>query len=188
MTAFVPTIAPDAGEGLPTEVVGEYRASTTMTGRLRAMALARATPGSMRRRFVGLDVVHYPLTVPVPPAPTRVAITLHDVQHLDLPRLFPRSERAFRRLAYDRAARKADAVIVPTGFVRDRVLDRLGIDGARVHVVPHGIDHDAFSPGTGRARAVPPLPREAVAAQEPRRAARSLRAHAAATGRSFASC
>ena len=92
------TIAPDAGEGLPTEVVGEYRASTTMAGRLRAMAIARAAPGSMRRLFDGLDLVHYPLTVPVPSTPTRLAITLHDVQHLDLPHLFRRSERAFRRL------------------------------------------------------------------------------------------
>ena len=67
-------------------------------------------------RFDGIDVVHYPLTVPVPPLRTRVAVTLHDVQHLDLPGMFPRSERAFRKLAYDRAARRADMVIVPTAF------------------------------------------------------------------------
>jgi hypothetical protein len=29
VTAFVPSLAPDAGEGLPTEVVEEYRAATT---------------------------------------------------------------------------------------------------------------------------------------------------------------
>jgi glycosyltransferase involved in cell wall biosynthesis len=146
VTALVPRIAPDAGGGLPTEVVPEYRASASMAGRLRAMTLARLAPGAVRSRFAGLELVHYPLTVPVPSVEASVVITLHDVQHLDLPHLFPRAERAFRRLAYDRVARDADAVIVPTTFVRERAIARLGLDPGRVHVTPHGIDHSVFSP------------------------------------------
>jgi glycosyltransferase involved in cell wall biosynthesis len=73
-------------------------------------------------------------------------LTLHDLQHRDLPRLFPRAELAFRRLAYDRAARRAAAVIVPSAFVRERAGAFLGLDPARVHVVPHGIDHELFRP------------------------------------------
>jgi glycosyltransferase involved in cell wall biosynthesis len=37
-------------------------------------------------------------------------------------------------------------VIVPSAFVRDRAVAALGLDPARVCVVPHGLDHDVFSP------------------------------------------
>lgn len=149
VTAFVPSIATDAGEGLPTEVVPEYRAATTIPGRLRAMSAAAVGPSRMRLRFQGIDVVHYPLTVPVPPLQVPVVITLHDVQHLDLPGMFSRAERSFRKLAYDRAARRADTVIVPTTFVRTRAIELLGLHPDRVRVVHHGVDHQTFCPGDG---------------------------------------
>jgi glycosyltransferase involved in cell wall biosynthesis len=150
IVAFVPTLAPDAGEGLPTEVVEEYRAATTTAGRLRTMVTARVAPGRLRRRFEGIDVVHFPLTVPVPHVGSRTArvvVTLHDVQHLDLPELFSRGERAYRRLTYDGAARGADVVVVPSEFVRDRAVERLGLDPALLRVIPHGVDHARFTPG-----------------------------------------
>ena len=147
---LVSRLAPDAGDGLPTVVASEYRASTTTPGRLRAMALAALGPGALRERLAGVDVVHFPLTVPVPPVRDRpVAVTLHDVQHLDLPELFPRGERAFRRLAYDRAARRADAVVVISEFVRGRAAERLDLDPERVHVAPLGVDLHRFHPGDG---------------------------------------
>ena len=73
-------------------------------------------------------------------------ITLLDVQHLDLPELFPRGERLFRKLAYDRAARKATEVIVISEFVRERVVERLGLDPDHVHAVWLGVDHERFTP------------------------------------------
>ena len=39
---FVPELAPDAGDRLPTEVVAEYRASRSMPGRIAGMSLAAA--------------------------------------------------------------------------------------------------------------------------------------------------
>lgn len=146
VTAFVPTIAADAGDGLPTEVVEEYRAAASTAGRLRAMTLAWARPGALRRRYAGLDVLHYPLTVPVPRVPVRTAVTLHDVQHLDEPDRFPRAERALRRLWYDAAARRAELVIVPSAFVRERAVARLGLDASRVRAIHHGVDHERFRP------------------------------------------
>jgi glycosyltransferase involved in cell wall biosynthesis len=103
-------------------------------------------PGSLRGPFAGIDVVHYPLTVPVPRLDVPSIVTLHDVQHLDLPQLFGRGERLFRRFAYDRASRRAGLVVVPTEFVRGRAVDLLGLDPARVRVCPHGVDHDTFRP------------------------------------------
>ena len=144
---LLPTIAPDAAGGLPHEVVPEYRASWSIAGRLRAMTLGMLRPGPLEDRLRGTRPVHFPLTVPVPRVAGPVVITLHDLQHRDLPSLFSRGERAFRRLGYDRAARRADAVIVPTEFVRERAVERLGLDAARVHVVAHGVDHERFRPG-----------------------------------------
>jgi glycosyltransferase involved in cell wall biosynthesis len=145
--AFVPSIAADAGAGLPTEVVREYRAATGTAGRLGAIVRGSVAPGALRRCYRSIEVVHYPLTVPVPPLDIPTVVTLHDVQHLDLPRLFTRRERSFRRFGYDRAARRADVVIVPSEFVRKRAVERLGLESERVRVSHHGVDHDVFRPG-----------------------------------------
>jgi len=73
-------------------------------------------------------------------------VTLHDVQHLDLPQMFPRAERAFRRIFWDRSVRRAELVIVISEFVRERAVAALGLDPARVRVVPLGLDHSVLRP------------------------------------------
>jgi glycosyltransferase involved in cell wall biosynthesis len=110
------------------------------------MAAAAVRPGALRRLLERADVVHYPLTVPVPPVDRPTVLTLLDVQHLDLPELFPRGERIFRRLAYDRAARRAGQVIVISEWVRERVVEQLGLPADRVHAIHLGVDHERFSP------------------------------------------
>ena len=66
--AYVPAVAPDAGEGLPTELVPEYRRAHTIPQRLTAMTLAAARPGPLRRHLAEAEIVHYPLTIAIPPA------------------------------------------------------------------------------------------------------------------------
>lgn len=143
--AFVTRAAPDGGEGLRTEVVAGVPSGHGRLGKA-ALMTAGVTRGNLRQRFKELDVVHYPFTVPIPKLALPSVVTLHDVQHLDLPELFSWQTRAFRRVAYDRAVRHADAVIVPSAFVRDRAVALLGLDRARVSVVPHGVDHSVFFP------------------------------------------
>ena len=143
---LVPTLAPEAGGGLETVVATGYPASTTIPGRPPSPAGASMRPGALADRLTGADVVHYPLTVPVPPVDRPTILTLLDVQHLDLPALFPRGERLFRRLAYDRAAAKADQVIVISEWTRGRVVERLGLDPGRVHAIHLAVDHERFSP------------------------------------------
>jgi glycosyltransferase involved in cell wall biosynthesis len=94
-----------------------------------------------------VDVLHYALTVPIPHTKAPTVVTLHDVQHRDLPGFFGPALRSFRRVAYDRAAGNASAVIVTSEFVRQRALELLKLDPARVHVIPHAIDHALFRPG-----------------------------------------
>jgi glycosyltransferase involved in cell wall biosynthesis len=109
-------------------------------------------PGDLRGQLEQADVVHYPLTVPVPHVERPTVLTLLDVQHLDLPELFPRGERLFRRLAYDRAARRADRVVVISEWVKRRVTERLGLDPDRVDAIHLGVDHERFTPDPTVAR------------------------------------
>jgi glycosyltransferase involved in cell wall biosynthesis len=108
------------------------------------MARASVRPGLLGTE---LDAAHFPLTLRLPRVPAPYIVTLHDTQHLDLPRLFSRGERLFRALAYRRSARGARAVIVPSEFVRGRAVSLLGLDPARVRAIHWGIDLDELSPG-----------------------------------------
>jgi glycosyltransferase involved in cell wall biosynthesis len=150
--ALVPTLAQEAADGLATTVATGYRASATIPGRLLAMAGAALRPGRLREHVDRADVVHYPLTVPIPRTGRPTVLTLLDVQHLDLPELFPRGERLFRRLAYDRAAHGATHVVVISEWARDRVIDRLGLAPGRVHAIHLGVDHERFRPDPAVAR------------------------------------
>ena len=144
--AFVSAAATDAGSGLDTRIVPEYSGGTSAAGKAAGLAAGIMRHRKIRERFTGIDVVHYPFTVPIPSVPARSVVTLHDLQHRDLAHLFTRSTRAFRRVTYDRAARHADIVIVPSGFVRDRAEALLGLDRSRIKVVPHGVDESVFFP------------------------------------------
>ncbi|MBA3429245.1 MAG: glycosyltransferase family 4 protein [Actinobacteria bacterium] len=147
-SAFVPPAAPGAGGGLPEVLVIEYRRARSLPQRFVAMTAAALRPGPLRRRYAGLDLVHHPLTIAVPPLALPTVVTVHDLQHLDLPHLFSRSERLFRRRAHEGSARRAIAVIVPSQFVRRSVVEQLGLPPERVFAIPHGIDHERFRPGT----------------------------------------
>jgi glycosyltransferase involved in cell wall biosynthesis len=146
----LPPVAPGFAGGLEHEVATEYRRATTIPQRLVAMSLATAHPGPLRSHLESAGVVHYPLTLRLPTVARPSVVTLHDVQHLDLPQLFPRSERLFRALAWHRSIRGADRVIVISEFVRGRAIAALDLDPDRVRVVPLGLDHTRLRPGAVR--------------------------------------
>ncbi|MDX6664452.1 MAG: hypothetical protein QOG68_658, partial [Solirubrobacteraceae bacterium] len=77
--------------GWPVRPVPAYRAGNSSLTRFVAMSLGRIHPEVDGREF---DVVHYPVTVPVPAIEgvPRV-VTLLDVQHHELPQMFSRAER-----------------------------------------------------------------------------------------------
>lgn len=89
------------------------------------------------------DVVHHGGGVmpfrPIPPAGTaggRRIVTVHDLQPLDLPDNFSRSQQMWFRAMLPRVARTADRVLCPSQFSSDRVRDRLGVEEDRLDVVP----------------------------------------------------
>ena len=115
----------------------------------RTLGLARgllAPPREAVRAAAAADVLHLPLTVPIPRAQMPTAVTLHDVLHLDVPAAVGRAERAYRRMAYDRAARRADVVITVSEHARGRIVEQLGIAPERVLAIAHGVDHAHFRP------------------------------------------
>lgn len=132
--------------GVPEQVAPEYPTGASTRARSRALVLGTLSRRRLSRRIAHADVVHYPFTVPVPPRrpEQRSVVSLLDVQHHDLPGMFSRSERAYRRVAYDRAARQSDAVITISHFAKQRIVHGLGIDPAKVHVAHLGVRTEEF--------------------------------------------
>jgi len=130
----------------------------------RAAAMARMRVDARRiaeRVARGLDVMHYPMTVPLPHVhglPT--VLTLQDMQHREHPEWFSRFELLFRRAAYDGAAQRAGRVVTATRHAREQIAEHLAIDRDRIDVIAHGIDHARFSPSPTAADAhwLAPLP------------------------------
>jgi glycosyltransferase involved in cell wall biosynthesis len=149
---FVPARAKEVAEGLPAVEVQEPRVGQRGPLRIPAVAFLARRSRAVSSELGDLDVMHYALTVPVPGTTVPTVVTLHDIQHRDLPDFFGPARRSFRRIAYDRAARGAEAVIVTSEFVRERALELLGLEAARVHVVPHAIDHTLFRPSDDEER------------------------------------
>ena len=155
--AFVPTIAADAGDGLPTTVVRDYRASRSMPGRMAAMSLAAVAPGRLRRalRTDELDAIHFPLSVMLPPLDTPpAATTVLDIQHEVYPEFFSRAELAYRRRVYGWTVRKSRIVITISEHAREALVERLQLDPDRVRAIHLAVDHERFTPG--RPEAAPP--------------------------------
>jgi glycosyltransferase involved in cell wall biosynthesis len=148
--AFVPSIAPDAADGLPSTVVRKYRASRTMPGRMAAMSLAAFAPRRIRRalRPSELAAIHFPLSVMLPPVDAPPAVTtVLDVQHEIFPQFFSRAELLYRRRVYGWTVRKSRIVITISEHARAALIERLGLAPERVRAIHLAVDHARFSPG-----------------------------------------
>lgn len=145
---YLPSIAADV-DGLPSEVVTEYAASRSTPGRVAAMMRASARGGRIRKRFAGLDLLHFPLSVMIPRVSRPPAVsTVLDVQHEVLPEFFSRSELAYRRVVYGWTVRRSELVITISQHAASTLIERLGLTEQRVRVAHLGIDHERFRPGS----------------------------------------
>ena len=143
---LLPTIAPDV-DGLPSEIVDDYRASTSMPGRIAAMTGGVVRGRRLRRHLTGLDVVHFPLTVMLPRVTTPPAVTtVLDLQHELLPSFFSRAELAYRRAVYGWSIRKSRLVITISEHAAGAVLERYDLPESRVRPIHLGLDHTTFTP------------------------------------------
>ena len=144
---LLPTIANDV-DGLPSEIVDEYRASTSMPGRIAAMTEGVLRGRRLRRRLAGLEVVHFPLTVMIPRVTTPPAVTsVLDLQHEFLPEFFSRAELAYRRAVYGWSVRESRLVVTISEHAARAISERYGIPEERVRPIHLGLDHTTFTPG-----------------------------------------
>jgi glycosyltransferase involved in cell wall biosynthesis len=120
-----------AGALLPGSGNGAQRAR-------RALKLAEHVPGMLRYRRAAraADVVHFQwlsvqqLDGHLLPHGKPLVLTAHDV--------LPREPRPGQREAQRRLYERFDAIVAHSAHGRSRLIDELGVDGERVHVIPHG--------------------------------------------------
>jgi glycosyltransferase involved in cell wall biosynthesis len=104
----------------------------------RAARLAQHVPDMLRYRAAaaGADVVHFqwlpvqPVDVRLLPAVRPRVLTAHDV--------LPREARPGQLRAQARLYERMDGVVVHSEHGRGRLVDALGLDPAKVEVIPHG--------------------------------------------------
>jgi len=110
-------------------------------------------PGSLRRLYPSwallsrpalpqalavADVVHATNPAAVPPIRRgqRLVVTVHDLAFELFPELFPRDWRWLYRAGLRAAAKRADAIIVPSSAAADDVAMRSSFDRAQIHITP----------------------------------------------------
>jgi glycosyltransferase involved in cell wall biosynthesis len=140
-----------------------YRAAGHVRDRRlrRAAKLAEHVPDMLRYRRAAraADVVHFQwLTVQhldghLLPRGRPLVVTSHDI--------LPREPRPGQLAAQRRLYERFDAVVVHSEHGRTRLVDELGVEADRVHVIPHGV----LRPWQGQADAE--LPAELRAADRP---------------------
>jgi glycosyltransferase involved in cell wall biosynthesis len=110
-----------------------------------AASLAAVPALALRRR---LDVVHNPAAGPPALAPrTATVVTLHDLIWLHQGDAWEsRSAQRSARLVQFHCGRRAGRVIAGSRAVRDDLLATMGLDPARVEVVPYGVASEPPAP------------------------------------------
>lgn len=87
----------------------------------------------------GLDLIHHmggthPLVGSVPGV-----VTIHDLQPLAMPSHFTPVKRWYLRAILPRSVERARRVITLTNFTRNDLVERLGVSGENIDIVPSGI-------------------------------------------------
>jgi glycosyltransferase involved in cell wall biosynthesis len=96
-------------------------------------------PLRLGRASGALDVLHC-TTFRAPLRPRcPLVVTVHDVGVLRFPETFPRWHRTTGARALRAAVDTADAIMAVSAFTRDELVATLGVDPARVRVVPNGV-------------------------------------------------
>ena len=91
------------------------------------------------------DVLHLPAHRGPLLSAAPLVVTLHDLAVLRHPETFNRWTRGYSRLFLPRLARAATRVIAVSAFTAREAVELLGVDPARIHVIPHGVD-EPFTP------------------------------------------
>jgi glycosyltransferase involved in cell wall biosynthesis len=161
-------IAIDARATVRAEIGGVERVAREMAARLPALrperyVVIRPPPRLAHRaghaweqlalpvlaRRAGL--IYCPANL-APLATRRNAVVIHDLAALAHPEWYGRTYAAWHRMVLPAVARRARVVLTDARFARDEIVERLGVPGESVAVVPLGVSA-AFSPSADPAPA-----------------------------------
>ncbi|HKY68215.1 MAG TPA: glycosyltransferase family 1 protein [Acidimicrobiales bacterium] len=129
-----------------------------LSGRMRGVRVA-AENSWLARQGRDVDVVHHmggtlPMVQGVPGV-----LTIHDLQPFDMPENFTITKRTYLQRSIPRSVRRAAGVIAPSEFVRRGIVDRFGVDPARVHLAPWGVEPPTTQVSVAQVQARYGLPR-----------------------------
>ena len=148
---FVNESAEGFCEGAEEIVVHGLSGGSSTIGRLATLAKGMLIRRSILRTMRPMDIFHVPFTVPLPKPPkaTPFVQTLLDVQHLDLPELFSRPDKLYRKVFYEKAARQADAIVTISDFAKQSIVHQLGIAPEKIFTAHLGVNPEEFTPNLG---------------------------------------
>jgi glycosyltransferase involved in cell wall biosynthesis len=96
----------------------------------------------------GSDLLHVPAFIAPVICPCPVVTTIHDISYLLYASHFSRWWTAYLRLVMPPAVRSAAAIICGSEHSKRDIVKAYGIGCDKVRVVPYGVDHERFHPGT----------------------------------------
>ena len=101
------------------------------------------------------DISHFFNFIIPPKATGRVINTVHDLVHLNYPETMEKSN--LRRLSrnLNRSCRDADLIVTVSWAVRQEMIEKLGLPGDKIRVVPNGVDLTRFCPEGTRLSQLP---------------------------------
>jgi alpha-1,3-rhamnosyl/mannosyltransferase len=113
-------------------------------GRLRTLA-ADAVWYPRLRPPAGVDVLHCPTFRGPFSSRVPLVVTVHDLAVLRHPEWFNRWTARYSRVAVPRVVRAASRLIAVSELTKRELVELLGVDPERVHVIPNGVE-PAFGP------------------------------------------
>ena len=108
-------------------------------GAARRLAWENWGSGRAAARF-GAQVLHSTSSYLPALAPCPCVLTVHDLAIYRYPEAFKAGNRTLGRWLFEHALRHAVALIAPSGATRSDLVELLGVDPERIHVIPEATD------------------------------------------------
>ena len=99
-------------------------------------------------RKMHADLLHAPAFVSPVAVSCPVVVTVHDIAYRLYPSHFPRWWVTYMKTVMPRVMKSAAAIICGSVHSKRDIVETYGVPADRVRVVPYGVDHDRFHPGT----------------------------------------
>ncbi len=102
---------------------------------------------------LNLDVLHIQYIMPMPSLCPVVA-TIHDILFESHPQFFTRAFRIRSKLLMRRTAKKAAQILTGSEFSKRELIERYGVDGAKIRMIKSAVNESRFFPGAAGRDAV----------------------------------